>query len=1363
MTNLKSLTIAASILLAILVAGLAGHLALSQKGNTGVNHALIIGISNYDKFPKLKSPVKDAEEIARILMEKYDFKKENVVLLTDNTKEKPTLTSILTYFDKFVTELTPKDNLLIFFFGHSKEDERGETYWIPKDGRPRIKHTWLKHSDMCKEFFASENFKVKNLCIIADSLFSTKLIKKKAIPLSPYDLRYREKIIERAQRSSREVISFGDIHWDGTKRTEGYGLFAYYLRKSLLNNWLKVIDIENLIFDEKTIFSISKIAGTKLIRGRLRKAPLEKGGQTVITCVISPPIVNVVEVSVSPEKGYQGDQFIVQARTDGNASEVFLEVDGREYPMEGSEKEWKQAVKIASLGKVKFRVTARNGDDIPGKPKTGLITTMKRAARLVNVVQALVAPKKGWGGSDFTFRAVTDAPAKSVALIIGGKRYAMQGADTKWMLRKSIEDVGTLDFSMVAINKDGTEGRPRGGILVVKAPLVDVVEVKAAPAVGYEGQEFLITAKTDWPAKSVFLQLDGVTYPMEGKGMNWRLKRKIRKTGKKEFTVIARNIEGAVGLSKTGHLLAKKRPLALPNIASVRVSPERPYAKENIAIQVKTTVPAEEVYLEIAGRRHLMEGSGTDWKFETQLASIGPSKYKIIAKNREGKQGLPLTGDIITRKRPLPVPAIASVDVSPKKPYTEETFAIRVKTTAPAEKVYVEIAGKQYLMKGKGTDWKFLTQIPEVGTRKFKVIAENKEGKRGSATTGAVTIAKRIAKAVDVVSAEVSPKTGLLGQEYTFKATTSAPARSVALIIEKKRYEMTGAGTQWTLKKKIENFGTLSYSVVAKNEDGVEGGSKIGAIVVKAPPVNVVSVKTSPGEGYAGDDFLITVNTDNPASAVTLEMDGVTYKMKGAGKKWRIKRRITDIGKKQFTVVAKNLEGLAGLSKSGSILTKKRPLIIPDVASVDVKVVSPGKGYVGDTFVIKATTTEPAEEVFVEIEGKRFAMQGAGKSWKYEARIDKLGTSKFTVAALNKEGQQGRTKGATIVTRERPVPIPNVASVEVSATGEGYVGDTFLIKATTTEPAEEVFVEIEGKRFTMEGEGTEWKYLAPINKLGTNKYKIIALNKQGKQGLPKLGEITTTKRPMALVNVTQVEALPKVEKRNFAGSEFIFKAKTDIPATKVTLVIGKERYEMTGSGTEWSLTRKISKPGTLVYYAVAKNEEGAEGGSKTAELKVAELKQRYTYNKDGTITDIITGETRPRFVDNGDGTVTDLATKLMWLKSPKQVALNYEDAVKYCQNLKFAGHEGWRLPTLSEWMGIIDKTRKNPSLPPGHPFVNIPTQVGYWSKTRHKFGPLYVWQVSLWYGKAAHLDKRKNANVWPVRYVEVPKVAKATK
>ena len=1170
MKNLKPIIITLFIILFIVWISPIKEILFAVSGkeslNTGENYALLIGISDYKKWPDMESPCKDANEIAKILLNKYDFKKKNVVLLTDKTKKKPTRITILTCLEKFISELTEKDNLLVFFVGHGAEDENGETYWIPQDGAKKTRLTWLKHSELNREYFASKNLKAKNVCIITDSIFSNRLIKPKFIPLSPYDLRYPEKIREMALRKSREVIAFGDAHWPASKRTKGFGLFTYYFRKALKENWLKVIDFENLIFDEKTIFDISRIAGTQMLRGRLKKCPMESGGQTIIKRVISPPVINIMSSKVIPEKGYLDDTFYIEAKTNGPAYEVYVDIGGKKFPMRGSGTKWKHSIKVASLGPTRFKITARNEDFIEGMPGKGQINAVRRPANIVNVTRADVTPKKAVAGDMYLFKALTDTPASKVSLIIAGKRFEMHGSDTHWIIDKKIDSIGTLDFSMIAENEEGLEGRSRSGILVASAPISNIVYARAARKTGYAGEKFLITAKTDRSANTVFLKMDGVTYPMEGSGRNWKLRKEIPDIGKKQFVIIAKNIEGVAGLSGAGEITTSKRPLAIPDVASVILSPKRLYAGENFIVKVKTSAPADKVFVEIAGEKHPMKGSGTDWKYMAKIDSIGDRIYSVIAKNKDGQAGLTKKGNIKT--------------------------------------------------------------------------------------------VMRLAEAADIIRAKVLPEKGFSGQEYTFKATTNITPRKVTAVIGEKRYEMTGSGTQWTLKKKISDPGTIDFYLIAENEEGVEGRSGSGHFIVKAFLVNVVDARAAPGTGYAGETFLITAKTDHPANTVFLEMDGVTYPMEGSGRNWKLRKEIPDIGKKQFIVIAKNIEGVAGLPKDGTILSKKKPLAIPDVLASVVNVVSPGKGYAGDSFVIKAKTSIPANEVIVEIDGKKYAMEGAD---------------------------------------------------------------------------------------------TEWKYITEIAAIGTSTYRVMAINKEGGQGMVKEGSITTTKRPARLVNIAKVEISPD---KGYRGSEFTFKAVTDAPAATVFLIVGEKRYKMKGSGTTWSLSKKIEESGTLLCSMVAGNEEKMEGSAKAAEFTVEEIIKRYAYNEDGTITDKVTGDIKKRFIDNGDGTITDLITNLMLLKKPKQIAKKWENAAAYCRNLKYKGYTGWRLPTADEWKKLIDAKQKNPSLPPGHPFSSVLTHTGYWSKTKHRLGPLYVYQVNMWNGKLAHQNIKKNALVWPVRYAE---------
>lgn len=874
--------------------GVDGISAVADKkiADTGTNYALIIGINQYDAWPELKSPVKDAEAIAKVLTEKYDFKKSNIVLLTDSTKEKPDLVNILTYLDKFATELTERDNLLIFFFGHSKEDDQGETYWIPKNGKETSKMTWISHSAVSEEVFASGKFKAKNLCVITDSPFSNKLFRPRATTVSPFDLRYAEKVLELANRRSRELIAFGDQHWPGSKNTEDLGLFAYSIRKALLDNTLDVIDFENLIFDETVIFQISKIAGTKIVRGRFR-TDIDQRGQFVINKLATVPIVEVVAAEVSPNKGYPGDTFLVRARTSAPAAEVLIDISGRKHRMKGSGTDWTYNATAEKTGKVSYTIAALNEREVSGKPQPGEFTIIPRRVETANIEALTVEPQRGTEGENFKFTVRTDHTADTVEISIRGKRYKMQGSGTNWSLTKSIQDVGSVEFSVAALNKDGVKGR-----------------------------------------------------------------------------------------------------------------------------------------------------------------------------------------------------------------------------------------------------------------------------------------------------------------------------------------------------------------------------AKAGNVLVKAAAVNVVQVDTAPREGYAGEEFTITAKTNRPANTVSIQIDGQEFPMEGSGNMWRFKKTIPDIGKKQFVVIAKNKDNATGQPRSGELLTKRSPLPIPNVAAVDVNVVGPGKGYAGDSFEIKVKTTAPSESVFVAIEGDVYQMTGSG---------------------------------------------------------------------------------------------TDWKTVAKVGKLGENKYRVGAKNQDGAQGESREGIIITTKKPLEPVNVVSARANPP---KGYAGKEFTFTASTDKPAKGVAILIGRDRYEMTGSGTTWRFTKKLDVTGDINFSVVARNADEAEGLVKTAAMLVEEEPKGFAYLGEGKVKDRKTGKVLARFVDNGNGTITDRVTNLMWLQTPKTIAVSWNDAVEFCRTLDIKGYSGWRLPTIEELRVLVDSKKQNPALPAGHPFTNVLTHVGYWSKTRHKFGPQYVYQMNLWYGKDGYIKKDENSIVWPVRYAE---------
>ncbi len=103
---------------------------------------------------------------------------------------------------------------------------------------------------------------------------------------------------------------------------------------------------------------------------------------------------------------------------------------------------------------------------------------------------------------------------------------------------------------------------------------------------------------------------------------------------------------------------------------------------------------------------------------------------------------------------------------------------------------------------------------------------------------------------------------------------------------------------------------------------------------------------------------------------------------------------------------------------------------------------------------------------------------------------------------------------------------------------------------------------------------------------------------------------------------------------------------------------------------------------------------------------------------------------RNRFVDNKDGTISDLATGMMWAKADSSKAMNWQKALAYCEDLKLASHDDWRLPNAKELHTIVDYTRapdardrakRGPAIDPI--FTMTDGKSWFWSSTTHLDGP----------------------------------------
>ena len=88
----------------------------------------------------------------------------------------------------------------------------------------------------------------------------------------------------------------------------------------------------------------------------------------------------------------------------------------------------------------------------------------------------------------------------------------------------------------------------------------------------------------------------------------------------------------------------------------------------------------------------------------------------------------------------------------------------------------------------------------------------------------------------------------------------------------------------------------------------------------------------------------------------------------------------------------------------------------------------------------------------------------------------------------------------------------------------------------------------------------------------------------------------------------------------------------------------------------------------------------------------------------------------PEFVDNGDGTVTDRVTNLMWVQETDNNGRDWEASIQHCEDLVFAEHDDWKLPSNKELSSTVDLRRQKPAINTEF-FPDTDYKAYYWSRT----------------------------------------------
>lgn len=163
----------------------------------GRYYAIVIGIDRYRHLPVLETARFDAQAVAAVLRDKYDFE---VKLLLDPAREQ-----VIESLDEARERLTENDNLLIYFAGHGwldKEAEQG--FWLPIDARAERRSQWISN-DTIRDF--ARALKAKHMLVISDSCFSGTLTRGISAK-SSVDGDYLRRI---SNKRARQAISSGGL------------------------------------------------------------------------------------------------------------------------------------------------------------------------------------------------------------------------------------------------------------------------------------------------------------------------------------------------------------------------------------------------------------------------------------------------------------------------------------------------------------------------------------------------------------------------------------------------------------------------------------------------------------------------------------------------------------------------------------------------------------------------------------------------------------------------------------------------------------------------------------------------------------------------------------------------------------------------------------------------------------------------------------------------------------------------------------------------------------------------------------------------------------------------------------------------
>ena len=134
------------------------------------NYILAIGIDKYTEWPQLNNAVNDVDNIIDVLQKHYNFESDQTTVIKN---EEATRIRMYDEMKRHIEQLSPNDNLFIYYSGHGYFDELlREGYWIPYDAQLDASGDYLPNSSIVKVL---QNLNCQHIFLVVDACFSGSL------------------------------------------------------------------------------------------------------------------------------------------------------------------------------------------------------------------------------------------------------------------------------------------------------------------------------------------------------------------------------------------------------------------------------------------------------------------------------------------------------------------------------------------------------------------------------------------------------------------------------------------------------------------------------------------------------------------------------------------------------------------------------------------------------------------------------------------------------------------------------------------------------------------------------------------------------------------------------------------------------------------------------------------------------------------------------------------------------------------------------------------------------------------------------------------------------------------------------------